>query len=79
MSNSECAHAYIVLSIGPDRKMNTSGITAFPSGEPGFLYPLGLFSYSPSNGTYSAGDIYDFVGDWRRRRVQIDAGEVGAP
>ncbi len=68
----DCAHAFIVFGIGPDKERSVSGRTAFPSGDQGYVYPVGITAYSPSNGTKSEGDILRLVGDWHRKTISIN-------
>jgi len=67
-----CSHAYLVAGIGPDSALQVEGWRKFPSGDPGFLYPCVIETYSPSNGTRSVGDIFQLTGDWSLRTVSID-------
>lgn len=69
----DCNHAYIVSSVGPDRKRGISGRWAFPSGDPLFQYPVRILTYSPSNGVDSVGDIYRMIGSWKSGYVRTDS------
>lgn len=60
-----CIHAYLVISLGPDQRDSTKGNDDFP-------YETQLYSYSPTNGTKSYGDIYRLTGQYRRGNVLLD-------
>jgi prepilin-type N-terminal cleavage/methylation domain-containing protein len=63
--SSSCIHAYLIISLGPDKTDNTNGNDGFP-------YSTVLKSYSPTNGTKSYGDIYHMTGQYRRGNVTLD-------
>lgn len=69
--SSKCIHAYLMLSIGPDKDDNTNGNDDFP-------YSTGLTVYNPTNGTASPGDIYKTTGEWKRGNVfrYLEGGNV---
>ena len=63
--SSTCLHSYLIISMGPDQEDTTDGNDNFP-------YYSRLYSYSPTNGTESSGDIYRLTGQYRRGNVNLD-------
>ncbi|MBI1292804.1 prepilin-type N-terminal cleavage/methylation domain-containing protein [bacterium] len=58
--NRERTNAYVITSLGPDRKDNITG------DHEDFPFTGSYRSYDPTNGTISDGDIMRFGGDYRR-------------
>ncbi len=63
--SSGCIHAYLILGVGPNQTDDTFGNDGFP-------YQTQLYSYSPTNGIESYGDIYRLTGQYRRGNVYLD-------
>ena len=63
--SADCIHAYLIIGVGPNQNDDTFGNDGFP-------YETQLYSYSPTNGTESYGDIYRLTGQYRRGKVIMD-------
>ena len=59
------AQAYLIISAGPDLVEEVDGNDGFPFG-------VTIFSYDPSNGLNTHGDIIRMGGQWNSGRIMMD-------
>ncbi|MCB9769223.1 MAG: prepilin-type N-terminal cleavage/methylation domain-containing protein [Candidatus Omnitrophica bacterium] len=71
--NRGCVHAYMALSRGPSRSF-TIGPNQWPYASAWVqnnLLPV-FFTYAPTNGSKSRGNLYSMVGEWREGYFVLD-------
>jgi len=63
------AQAYLIISPGPDLNEEVSGNDGFPFGTT-------IYSYDPSNGLFSTGDILRMGGEWNSGIIIMDGKRI---
>ncbi|MCB9782699.1 MAG: prepilin-type N-terminal cleavage/methylation domain-containing protein [Candidatus Omnitrophica bacterium] len=79
VNNGTCIHSYLLMGLGPNQSDDTLGNDFWPHGGNSANPQVRLFSYSPTNGSESRGDIYRMMGAFAQGYFQLDDEIIGQP